>query len=90
MAQSYAVQSVAEGFSLVTRKTITGRISMMITVAESVWKKIIAEPVSPGSMTMGPVGGRPGAFEIDVVLMCKFETAWSSGLRQPGPLGRLE
>jgi hypothetical protein len=62
VAQSYAVQSVAEGFSLVTRKTITGRISMIITVAESVWKKIIAEPVGSGSMTMGPVGGRPGAF----------------------------
>jgi len=39
VAQSYAVQSVAEGFSRVTRKTITGRISMIITVVESVWKK---------------------------------------------------
>ena len=36
MAQSYTVQNVAKGFSRVTRKTITGRISMITTVAESV------------------------------------------------------
>jgi len=36
MAQSYTVQNVAKGFSRVTRKTITGRISVITTVAESV------------------------------------------------------
>jgi hypothetical protein len=47
----------------VTRKTITGRISMITTVAESVWKKKESNlnPLRPGPMTMGPVGGRPGA-----------------------------
>ena len=73
MAQSYAVQSVAEGFSLVTRKTITGRISMIITVAESVWEKIIAEPVSPGADDPGlPVGVRPGALCIDDENICDY------------------
>ena len=42
-------------------------------------------------MIMGPVGGRSGAFEIDVVLVsCKLniENQLSpDGLRQPGPLG---
>jgi len=48
-------------------------------------------------MTMGPVGGRPGALCIDDEMVNGREllgsleiTALLSGLCQPGPLGRLE
>jgi hypothetical protein len=47
-------------------------------------------------MIMGPVGGRPGALCIDDEMVNDREllgsseiTALLSGLRQPGPLGRL-
>ena len=48
-------------------------------------------------MTMGPVGGRPGALCIDDEMVNGREllgsleiTALLSGLCQPGPLGRLD
>ena len=47
-------------------------------------------PLAPRPMIWVPVGMRPGALCIDDELLQILQQFDPDGLRQPGPLGRLE